>query len=147
MIHRTARIEVTLAPQESFAISQFARYMAPDEGAPHLSQQFLLEFAVVFLHHTNANGSLVPDANPEQLFLSIDDVLNLIELVPVTATVGSSPVGLSLHHKLYEALLRCHPEAATELRFGEMEEPTREALATQLEQLKRGRRKRGKRKS
>ena len=130
-------VRITLGPSESFAIAQFARYIAPEEHAPRLTRHFLLDFAVVFLHHTNEAGGLVPDAAEEEIGVTEDEALNLMELVPVTATVGSAPIGLGLHRKLYEAMLRFHPEQATELRFTEIEDPSKEAVAVQLKKLKR----------
>ena len=55
-------------------------------------------------------GALVPDAQLESIPLAEEDILSLGELIPVTATVGSTAVGLSLHRKLCEALLGDHPE-------------------------------------
>ncbi len=80
---------------------------------------------------------MVTDAQAEDILVTEDDILNLRELIPAGATVGSTPVGLSIHRKLYEALLRCHPEQAAELQFGEEEEPSKEAFTVQLQQLKR----------
>ena len=138
-------VDISLGPQESFVIAQYARYVAPDDSTPCLSRQFLLDFAILFLRQTSETSGLISDASVEILSLGEHDVLSLIELVPATASVGSVPVGLTLHRKLYEALLRCHPEAATELRFGDHEEPTKEAVTTQLRALKRrkGRKGRG----
>ena len=134
---------ILLEPLESFVVSQFARYLAPDEQHPHISRRFLMEFGVVFLHHTNETGGLISDAQPETIPVSEEDVLNLRELIPATATVGNAPVGLSIHRKLYEALLRYHPEQASELRFGEEEEPSKDDFAVALQRLKRrSRRKR-----
>ena len=96
-----------------------------------------MDFAVVFLHHTSETGSLLTDAEAEAIPITEQDIVNLRELIPATATVGSTPVGLSVHRKLYEALLRYHPYQAAELQFGEQDEPSKEALALQLQRLKR----------
>lgn len=132
---------IRLEPLESFVVAQFIRYLAPDEQSPHVSRSFLMDFAVVLLHHTNEKGGLVTGAEPEDIPVTEDEILHLRELVPATATVGSTPVGLSIHRKLYEALLRYHPEHASELQFGEEEEPSKEAFAPQLQKLKRAKRR------
>ena len=132
-----AQLSIRLEPLESFVVAQFVRYLVPDEQYPHISRQFLMDFGVVFLHHTNEMGGLVTDAEAEDILVTEDNILNLRELIPATATVGTTPVGLSIHRKLYEALLRYHPDQASELRFGEEEEPSREAFALQLQRLKR----------
>ena len=138
------QVNIRLEPQESFVVAQFARYLAGDERDPHVSRQFLMDFALVLLHHTNETGGLITDAQAESVPLSEQDILSLRELVPAAATVGSTPVGLSIHRKLCEALLRYHPEQAAELQFGEQEEPSRDDLALQLQRLKRGSRRRKK---
>ena len=137
-----SRVCISLEPSESFVVAQFARYLASEHQGTHVSRQFLLDFAVVLLHHTNESGALVPDAPVESIPLGEEDILNLRELIPVTATVGSTPVGLSLHRKLYEALLRYHPEQASELHFGDEEEPAKEAFTEELLRLKRRGRRR-----
>ncbi len=128
---------IKLEPLESLVVAQFVRYLAPDEQYPHISRRFLMDFGLILLHHTNETGGLITDAQAEYISVTEEDILNLRELVPATATVGNTPVGLSIHRKLYEALLRCHPDQAAELRFGEEEEPSREAFALQLQRLKR----------
>ena len=137
-----SHVSITLEPSESFVVAQFARYLASDQQTIHVSRQFLLDFAVVLVHHTNESGALVPDAPVECIPLAEEDVLNLRELIPVTATVGSTPVGLSLHRKLCEALLRYHPEQASVLHFGDAQEPSKEAFAEELLRLKRRSRRR-----
>ncbi|MFQ5872231.1 MAG: hypothetical protein ACE5JL_00315 [Dehalococcoidia bacterium] len=135
------QIGIKLEPLETFVLAQFVRYLAPEEHYPHVSRAFLMEFAVVLLHHTGETGSLSTEAQAEDIPVSEDDVLSLRELVPATATVGNTPVGLSIHRKLYEALLRYHPEQAAELQFCEEEEPSREAFAVELQRLKRAKRR------
>ena len=137
-----SRVSISLEPSESFVVAQFARYLASEQHTTHVSRQFLLDFAVVFLHHTNESGALVPEAPAECIPLSEEDILSLRELIPVTATVGSTPVGLSLHRKLCEALLRYHPEQASEVLFGDEEEPSKEAFTEELLRLKRRGRRR-----
>ena len=138
------RINLVLEPLETFVVAQFLRYLAADEQQPHTSRSFLMDFAVVLLHHTSETGSLITEAQAEEIPVTEDTILNLRELVPATATVGNRPVGMSIHRKLYEALLRYHPEQAAELRFSEIDEPSSEVFAEQLQQLKRGRRRRKK---
>ncbi|MEE9199195.1 MAG: hypothetical protein V3U26_05305 [Dehalococcoidia bacterium] len=138
------QINIKLEPLESLVVAQFVRYLAPEEQYPHISRHFLMDFGMILLHHTNEAGGLNTEAHPEDIPVTEDDVLNLRELVPASATVGTTPVGLSIHRKLYEALLRYHPEQAAELRFGEEDEPSREEFALQLQQLKRGGRRRKK---
>ena len=135
------QISIKLEPSESFVVAQFIRYLAPDEQHPHVSRQFLMEFGVVLLHHTNESGGLITDAQVETIPVTEEDILNLRELIPATATVGSTPVGLAIHRKLYEALLRHHPEQIAELQFGEEDEPSKEAFAVELQKLKRRRRR------
>ena len=132
-----SQVSIALEPQESFVVAQFARYLRPDEQSPHISRHFLMDFAVVLLHHTNEMGVLITDGPAEYIAVTEEDVLNLRELIPATATVGSAPVGMSIHRKLYEALLHYHPEQAAELRFGEEQEPSKETFTLQLQQLKR----------
>ncbi|MFQ5933110.1 MAG: hypothetical protein ACE5KI_00525 [Dehalococcoidia bacterium] len=136
-----SQVNIKLEPLETFVLAQFTRYLVPDEQYPHVSRAFLMEFAVVLLHHTNDAGGLTTDAQAEEIPVSEDDILNLRELIPATATVGSTPVGLSIHRKLYEALLRYHPEQAAELQFCEEEEPSREVFAVELQRLKRAKRR------
>ncbi len=136
------RISISLEPSESFVIAQFARHLGADPHSAHVSREFLLDFAVVLLHHTTEAGAVTPDAPAETMPLREEDVLSLRELVPLTATVGSSPVGLSIHRKLYEVLLRYHPEEASELVFSDQEEPSKEAFSLELQRLKRRNRRR-----
>ena len=138
------QISLTLEPLETFVVAQFVRYLAADELHPHVSRAFLMDFAVVFLHHTSETGSLISESQAEEIPVTEDTILNLRELIPATATVGNRPIGMAIHRKLYEALLRYHPEQAAELRFSEVEEPSSEVFAEQLQQLKRGRRRRRK---
>lgn len=126
-----------MEPLESYLVAQFVRYLVPDEQHPHVSRQFLMDFALVLLHHTNKTGGLATEAQAENITITEEDILNLRELIPAGATVGSTPVGLSIHRKLYEALLRSHPEQAAELKFSEEEEPSKEAFALELQRLKR----------
>ena len=135
------QVLIALEPQESFVVAQFLRYLAPEEHHPHVSRRFLMDFGVVLVHHTDEAGGLIPSAPPEEIPVTEEDILNLRELIPASATVGSKAVGLSIHRKLYSSLLRYHPEHSTELRFGEEEEPSKEVYATQLQRLKRGKRR------
>lgn len=131
------QISIKLKPLESFVLAQFIRYLVRDEQSPHVSRSFLMDFAVALLHHTNEAGVVFVDELAEEVPVTEDDILNLRELVPADVTMGSMPVGLTIHRKLYEALLRYHPEQAAELWFGEAEEPSLEAFALEVERLKR----------
>ena len=133
----THRLSVEFAPQESFVVAQFARHLVSDQEEPHVSWQFLMDLAVVILHQTSEGGNLTGDAPPESVPMTEQDILSLRELVPVTATVGTTPVGLSIHRKLYEVLLRLHPDQAAEVQFGTEEEPSKEEYALELRRLKR----------
>ena len=135
------QVNIKVEPLESFVIAQYIRYLAPDEHYPHVSRRFMMDFAVVLLHHINDGGKLVTDAPAEEIPVTEEEILNLRELIPATATIGSTPVGLSIHRKLYEALLRYHPEEASELHFGAEDEPSKEDFALQLKKLKRARRR------
>ena len=131
------QVSIQLAPLESYVVAQFVRYLVPDEQHLHVSRRFLMDFAVVLLHHTTETGGLATDVQLENIVTTEEDILTLRELIPATATVGSTPVGLAIHRKLYEALLRCHPEQAAELQFGGEDEPSKEAFALELQRLKR----------
>ena len=130
-------VSISLEPHESYVVAQFARYLAADERDPHVSRSFLMDFALVLLHHTNESGGLITAAQPEKVPISELDVLSLRELIPATATVGITPVGLSIHRKLCEALLRYHPEQAAELQFCDEQEPSKEDFTVELRRLKR----------
>ena len=134
-----SQVNIKLEPLESFVLAQFVRYLVPDEQHPHVSKHFLMDLALVFLHHITETGGHITDGEAENIPVTEEDILNLRELIPTTATVGSTPVGLSIHRKLYEALLRYNPQQASELRFGEEEGPSKETFAPQLQRLKRRR--------
>ncbi len=128
-------VHLTLQPRETFVLAQYLRHMVPDGRPPHVSSRFLLDFGLAFLHQVGEDGR-PNDASPsEHVPISEEDVLSLRELVPLNATLGGMAVGVSIHRKLYEALLRLHPEHASELRFVEVEEPTRGALGHGLQHL------------
>ncbi len=141
MTNVLSQINISLEPLESFVVAQFIRYLVPDEQHPHVPRRLLMDFGLVLLHHTNEAGGLITDAQAESIPVTEEDILNLRELIPASATVGSTPIGLSIHRKLYEALLRYHPEQAAELRFGEEDEPSKEGFAVELQRLKRRRRR------
>ena len=132
-----SQIYIQVEPLETLVLAQFARYLVPDERDAHVSRRFLMDFAVLLLHHVSDAGDVIADSQAEGIPITEMDILSLRELVPATATVGTKPVGLSIHRKLHEALLRYHPEQAAELRFGEEEEPSRETFALELKRLKR----------
>lgn len=129
-------VTLTLVPTESYVVAQFIRFLVPEQH-PRVSWQFLLAFGVAYLHHTEETLGLLADEEAEDVPVGEDDILALRELIPVTASVGSKAVGLSIHRKLYTALLQLHPEEATELHFSYEEGPTREALDTRFRALKR----------
>lgn len=136
-------VGICLNPQETFVVAQFMRHLGSHGREPFVSRKFVLDFALVFHHHTDDSGRLVIDAPEEPLWLSEDDVLRLLELIPPTAMVGNSPVGMTIHRKLYEAILRVHPEQVSEVWFGEEDEPSRLEVDPQLRKLsrRRGRKK------
>ncbi len=134
------RTELVLRPADTYVVAQYAHY-SEKEG---LSQQFLLDFAVVVQHHVGEEGELLEDSTPERLQLDETDLLTLLQAVPALTLVGSQPVGLALHRKCYAALLRLNPQAAVELHFGEQEGPSREDVQPQLQVLKRRARRRRK---
>jgi hypothetical protein len=131
------QIGLRLQPRETLALAQFLKFLVPEDRIPHVSRRFLMDFAMVFLHQIGENGSPNDSNQMEEVSVTEEDVLNLRELVPVSATMGSTPVGVLLHRKLYEAILRFHPEQASELRFAEVDEPSKENLADELNRLKR----------
>ena len=137
MTEADSQVYIQVEPLETFVLTQFVRYLAPDERELHVSRRFLMDFAVLLLHHVSEAGDVIADSPAEGIPITEMDILNLRELVPATATVGSKPVGLSIHRKLHEALLRYHPEQAAELRFGQEEEPSKESFALELKRLKR----------
>ena len=130
-------VYIQIEPLETFVLAQFVRYLTPDERDPHVSRRFLMDFSVLLLHHVSEAGDIISGSQAEDIPITETDILQLRELVPATSTVGTKPVGLCIHRKLHEALLRHHPEYAAELRFGEEDEPSKETFAPELKRLKR----------
>ena len=127
-------INIELEPEETFILERYVKHL-PQEGFPTVSGACLLELAVVLLHHTDEVGQLLTGARAEAIRISEQDLLVLRELVPAECSVGNRPIGLSLHRKLYEGLLRCYPDQAVELHFGTADGPSKETISRQLQEL------------
>ena len=136
-------LNISLSPDETRVVDQFVRYLNGTPEGVTVSKAFLLVFAVAYTRQVKEDGEAHGHAANEELAISEDDVLTLLELVPSTTMLGPRYIGAAIHRKLYEALLRFHPEQAVEMpqeadATGMSEEQTQKRFKALKRKTRRG---------